>query len=593
MILIFGGTTEGRMAVDVCEQAGKTFYYSTLTSGQNVPLHRGIRLVGEMTAEQIQHFSRDHAIRLVVDASHPFAEGLHQNIAASGLPVIRVQRNHLSGVGDVVWCSDYADAVQRLEEFSPRCLLALTGVHTIRRLKPFWQSHSTWFRVLPREESRSEALASGFPVDRLLYYSTDGTLPTVQQERELMIRTDCDAMVTKESGESGGLLEKVAAATSLGVKVFVVKAPDYMSYFNRPDDVVCVDGRHTLRRAIETRLPDFFPLRTGLTTGTCATAAAKAAMLLLLGEGTDEVCVSLPDGESARVAVEALSLGVEPGGRPYAEASVVKDFSDDPDVTRGCRISARVSLEEQKGVRFLPGEGVGIVTLPGLGVAVGEPAVNPVPRQTIAAELRNLTDSGVAVTISVQGGRQLAERTFNSRVGVVGGISIIGTSGIVSPLSNEAFVESIGRELVVARAIGCKEIGLASGKRGEEALIRQEPLLRVIHYGNFVGESLQKAHQLGFRRVVIGIMIGKAVKLAEGNLDTHSHKVVMNRDFVGRVAESAGVENARQVVDGINMARELWEVMPPAFFEEIRRLCHSHCRKVFPSGELVIRIFES
>ena len=232
------------------------------------------------------------------------------------------------------------------------------------------------------------------------------------------------------------------------------------------------------------------------------------------------------------------------------------------------------------------------MTLPGLGIPVGEPAINPVPRQMMTAEVRALTDADMDITISVEGGRELAERTFNSRVGVVDGISIIGTSGIVSPLSNDAFIRSIGRELQVARAMSCTAVGLASGKRGETALLEREPGLRVVHYGNFIGESLRQAHELGFSRAVVGIMIGKAVKLAEGHLDTHSHKVLMNKDFLAGVARSVGVADADAVLQPVTMARELWALLPPAFFDRLRDLCMQHCRTVFPTGTLEINILE-
>lgn len=243
-------------------------------------------------------------------------------------------------------------------------------------------------------------------------------------------------------------------------------------------------------------------------------------------------------------------------------------------------------------IRFLQGEGVGRVTLPGLGIPVGEPAINPTPRRMIEAEVRALTDADVEITISVENGRELAKRTFNERVGVVDGISIIGTSGIVMPLSNEAFVESIGRELQVARAIGCDSIGLASGKRGEEALLAIEPDLRVVHYGNFIGATLEQAYRLGFQRVVLGIMIGKAVKLAEGHLDTHSHKVLMNKSFLADVAADVGVADAENLLDKVTMARELWALMPATFFERLSELCHLHCRKAFPQGALEVRIIK-
>lgn len=588
MILVFGGTTEGRQAAATLDAAGRPFYYSTRSELQQVELVNGHRLAGAMDVAEASGFCREHGVRLIVDAAHPFAEELHRNVISVagrvGVPVVRFDRIYPPHTPDIVWCRDYDDAMARLEARGIDRLLALTGVQTIGRLRPYWQRHECWWRILDRNVSKSLARKNGFPENRLVYYEHDDTATLIRQLRP-------QAILTKESGLSGGFSAKVSAAREAGVGVFVVERPAYppVTAEGQGVTIACVNGRHGLRRMVERFVPDFFPLRTGLTTGAVATAAVKAATLRLLGEAADEVELSLPDGETLTVGIDHSE--VFPG---YATATATKDFSDDPDVTRGCRITARVAWAgpQGRGIRFLQGEGVGRVTLPGLGIAVGEPAVNPVPRQMMTAEVRALTDADVDITISVEGGRELAGRTFNSRVGVVGGISIIGTSGIVAPLSNDAFVRSIGRELEVARAMGCTAVGLASGKRGETALTEREPSLRVIHYGNFVGDSLGMAHRLGFRRVVVGIMIGKAVKLAEGHLDTHSHKVLMNKDFLARVARSVGVSDAKAVLQPVTMARELWALMPPAFFEALRHLCMQHCRTVFPTGTLEIHILE-
>ena len=270
---------------------------------------------------------------------------------------------------------------------------------------------------------------------------------------------------------------------------------------------------------------------------------------------------------------------------------MVKDESDDPDVTRGCTIVAKVETRKTSGgergvVHFLQGAGVGRVTLPGLGIPIGEPAINATPRRMMEHEVRALTNDDVDITLSVEGGEELALRTFNSRVGVVDGISIIGTSGIVRPLSHEAFVESLGRELEVAVAMGQTSVGLATGKAGETALLESGEELRVVLCGNLIGEALAGAHALGFQRVVLAIGIGKAVKLAEGHLDTHSHKVVMNKDFISQVARETVGEEAAEACEHITLARELWDVMPEAFFERIRQLCLAQCRTAFPTGEL-------
>lgn len=576
MILVFGGTTEGRIAVDVCEQAGKPFYYSTKSGSQEVMLHNGQRLIGGMTAENIKNFCETHDIKCIVDAAHPFAEALHENIANSGVTVIRLRRKFSEHRNDVTYLRDWREAVKEI-----RCkkLLALSGVNTISKLKDYWEKHDTMFRILPRKESMDIVSENGFPEDKLLYYpvskvsgvpkASEVTMPSLEDEKAMMKECGCDAILTKESGGSGGYEVKVQAALGLGLKVYVVECPAL------PKNWIFVDGQHSLRRAIQSVVPEFFPLKIGLTTGACATAATKAALIsLLTDEFPEEVMFSLPDGEVLTIPILEVSK-VSEGSKVSGLATVVKEQNDDYDVTKGCRITAKVRLRDDERIVFLQGSGVGRVTLPGLGIPVGEPAINPTPRKMISDEIRSLTSSGVDIEISVEDGEALWHKTFNHKVGVIGGISIIGTSGIVSPLSNEAFVESIGRELRVARAIGCTAIGFASGKKGENALKAMEPDLRVVHYGNFIGEALKKARKEGFQRVVLGIMIGKAVKLADGHLDTHSHKVAADLSRWG-----------------VKMARELWGVMPPSFFKEIEQKCTEHCRKVFPDGELEVHLIK-
>ena len=571
-LLIFGGTTEGRLAVDVFEQAGKPFYYSTKGDLQKVDMHNGVHVTGAMTVDDIVSFCKEHKIGCIVDAAHPFAENLHKTIDEArkviGIPVIRLQRIFPEHIEGMEYCSDYDDAINKIREAKVERLLALTGANTIKKMRPLpplstysdviniglpsvgrepevkWQ---TIFRILNRPESIALAEAAGLDNDRIIFYNESLEIPTIEDEKKVMSEVGCDAIITKESGESGGFEVKVKAALELGLKVFVVEHP------RLPKDWITVTGKYGLRRVIEHLMPDFFPLKTGFTTGACATAATRAAALsLLFDEYPEEVHFALPDGEIMTIPVTYEAKGV---------ASVIKDSSDDPDVTKGCKITSTVTLEkgDSFSVTFLQGEGVGKVTLPGLGIPVGGPAVNPTPRKMIENELRAIVEStpslldrtggeAFLVTISVENGAEIALKTFNHKVGVVGGISIIGTSGIVSPLSNEAFVQSIRRELDVAWAIGCRTIGLVAGMKSEKALEG----IRCVHYGNFVGEALKAAREVGFEDVHIAIMIGKAVKLAEGHLDTHSHKVLMNQEFIRKVAERLGLE-----YKNVDMARDL------------------------------------
>ncbi|MDE6359593.1 MAG: cobalt-precorrin-5B (C(1))-methyltransferase CbiD, partial [Duncaniella sp.] len=305
----------------------------------------------------------------------------------------------------------------------------------------------------------------------------------------------------------------------------------------------------------------------------------------------------LPGGETVELDAELEEIG--PG---FAVASVVKDAGDDPDVTNGAVIKARVELSsrEEGDIRFYGGEGIGTVTLPGLGLEVGGPAINPVPRLMMEQAVRRLLPEGaVDITVSIPGGESLALRTFNSRVGVEGGLSIIGTSGVVRPFSNEAFAEALMREIEVAAATGCERLVMNSGAKSEKSvrsLYPQLPQQAFVHYGNAIGEALQGACRSGIKRVSIGLMIGKAVKLAEGHLDTHSHKVSLNREFLASLASSVGCsESAFGKIMGMDMARDLWNTIVPVdadlFFPELLRRCLKVCSGIY-GGDIEMMIID-
>lgn len=585
MILVFGGTTEGRLAARVLDGAAKPYIYSTCGGAQNLCSPFAIQISGRLDEDGMTSLFRERGISLVIDAAHPFAERLHANVvlaaADAGIPVIRLERRYPPQDGRIEWCDGYEDAVRKIKRAGVTRLLALTGVQTIGRLRDYWTERDCTFRILDRDDSRSIVGREGFPSDKIIYYVPGG------DDGVVLDSVRPDAVILKESGESGGFAAKTEAALSRGIKVFAVRRPVL------PDGFVVVEGEITLRRAVERLMPGFFSLRSGLTTGTCATAAVVAALSALVGcEDNGMVCVTLPAGETVRVEVSVLETGAD-----YAVASVVKDAGDDPDVTDGAVIIAKVALSprSENDVRFYGGEGIGIVSLPGLGIAVGQPAINPVPRDMMCRAVREvLPEGGVDITISVPGGEELAERTFNGRVGVVGGISIIGTSGVVRPFSHEAFVEALTREIKVAVATGVERLVINSGAKSENAVRSLYPDLppqAFVHYGNAVGETLMAAERLGIRHLSIGLMIGKAVKIAEGHLDTHSHKVAMNCGFLAGVAGQAGCSaRAVDAVSRIDMARHLWTVLSDddadMFFNELLSLCHSCCRSVFHDGSL-------
>ncbi len=300
--------------------------------------------------------------------------------------------------------------------------------------------------------------------------------------------------------------------------------------------------------------------RKGFTTGAAAAAAAKAAAILLAGgrvtgawRGT--VDIELPDGR--RVSFEIHDARFPAPGRA-ALATVIKDSGDDPDVTNGMEISARVKLAGPAGGMVIKGgEGIGVVTKAGLQVPVGEPAINPVPRRMIRKAVREaLPEGGVEVEISAPRGREIAVKTFNERLGIVGGISIIGTTGIVEPMSLESLKATIRCEIDVVweelRERGGPSadnpLFLAPGRIGEEALKGLFPGARVVQMGNFAGFALGYARRKGVTDVVVGGHPGKLAKILMGHMDTHSRNSPRAAPFV---AEFLGLGREFNTVEEI------------------------------------------
>jgi cobalt-precorrin-5B (C1)-methyltransferase len=270
-------------------------------------------------------------------------------------------------------------------------------------------------------------------------------------------------------------------------------------------------------------------LRRGWTTGACAAAAARAAYAALLtGEFPDPVTITLPGGSRPR-----FPLALKERGSKSCRAGVTKDAGDDPDVTHGALIIAEVTaLPPGEGISFRAGEGVGTVTRAGLPLAPGEPAINPVPRTMIAAALQEeargcgRTSADAAVTISIPGGEALAAKTLNRRLGIVGGLSILGTTGIVVPYSCSAWLHSIHRGIDVARAAGAPHIAASTGSTSEAAVQRLYalPELALIDMGDFVGGTLKYLRRHPVPRVTLAGGFGKLAKLAQGHLDLHSDR---------------------------------------------------------------------
>ncbi len=263
-------------------------------------------------------------------------------------------------------------------------------------------------------------------------------------------------------------------------------------------------------------------LRSGYTTGSCAAAAAKAAAIgLLNGTIPDEVKIDTPAGTKLRLLVHAKRLFVT-----AARCAVQKDAGDDPDVTHGCMIHAHVERCDSRHITIDGGEGVGRVTKPGLQAPVGSAAINPVPMRMIENAVRGVlgNDAGAKVTISVPEGKALGEKTFNPKLGIVGGISILGTTGIVRPMSEDAFKTSLLCGLDIARGIGYETVVLVPGSLGERSILNRIDIPRdqVIQISNFAGFMLDAACKKCFKKVVVAGHPGKLAKLLRGDFHTHS-----------------------------------------------------------------------
>jgi cobalt-precorrin-5B (C1)-methyltransferase len=265
------------------------------------------------------------------------------------------------------------------------------------------------------------------------------------------------------------------------------------------------------------------PLRTGWTTGACATAAARSALGALLGHGFDDpVEITLPRGETP-----SFALAFSEAGPDWARAGVIKDAGDDPDVTHGATIVATLRRGEPgRGLLFHAGEGVGTVTKPGLPLAVGEPAINPVPRRLMSLVAAAAGIADLEIEISVPEGERIATRTWNPRLGILGGISILGTTGIVVPYSCSAWIHSIQRGIDVARAAGIAHIAGCVGNTSEKAVVRHYGLApeAIIDMGDFAGGMLTYLRRHPVARVTIAGGFAKITKLAAGHLDLHSKR---------------------------------------------------------------------
>jgi len=329
-------------------------------------------------------------------------------------------------------------------------------------------------------------------------------------------------------------------------------------------------------------------LRTGFTTGTCATASAKAAILSIINQKKiDNVPVVLPNGNSLNIKLETCEFDVT-----KAKCSVIKDGGDDPDVTHGAEIIVNLSLTDSVNqIEIEGGEGIGIVTKPGLGLEIDKPAINPVPKKMIKENLIQvaedvLSKNGIKVVISVPKGKELAVKTDNPRLGIVGGISILGTSGIVFPYSTASYAASIRQNIDVAIAMGDNVLVLTTGGRSEDFAkkIVELPEHCFVKMGDFSGYTIQQCVKKEINKAYIVGFIGKLAKMAAGVKQTHVKGSKVDMNFLSKLTERVCSE--KKIIDQIknaNTARHVLEIIKEnqldGFFDEICLEVYKNMRK--------------
>ncbi len=333
------------------------------------------------------------------------------------------------------------------------------------------------------------------------------------------------------------------------------------------------------------------PLRRGWTTGACATAAVKAAgAALLTGRFPDPVPITLPRGGAAAFALAEWHLGVA-----EATAGVVKDAGDDPDVTHGALIRATVRRGAAgQGVTFRAGEGVGTVTRPGLPLPPGEPAINPVPRAMIRTALAELGLGDAEVTIAVANGAALAVRTLNPRLGIFGGISILGTTGVVVPYSCAAWIAGIRQGIDVARAAGLPHVAGATGRSSEAAVqaLHGLPDAALIDMGDFVGGMLKHLRTHPVPRVTVAGGVGKLTKLAQGRLDLHSARGAVDFPALAALAQAGGATPAvAAAIAAANTAAHAFALAAPLpLGDMVARQAWQHAAAVLEDAPVALEV---
>jgi len=342
-------------------------------------------------------------------------------------------------------------------------------------------------------------------------------------------------------------------------------------------------------------------MRHGYTTGACSTAVTKAALIALItGEAQEEATIYLPVGRNATFTIEKCEMTEN-----AVRAETIKDAGDDPDATHQALIVSTVSWVDTPGIILDGGVGVGRVTKPGLPVPVGEAAINPVPRKMILTTVQQTLEEfqinrGVKVVISVPAGEEIAKKTLNGRLGIIGGISILGTRGTVVPFSSSAYMASIVQAISVAKASGCEHLVLTTGGRSEKYAMGLLPDLAeeaFIEMGDFVGFSLKQCKKQGIKKVSLVGMMGKFSKVAQGVMMVHSKSAPIDFGFLSEIARSVGANDDLVFeIANANTASHVGDMMAEAnnveFFNKLcEACCHSAIKQVQGKIEMETAIY--
>ncbi|NRA66757.1 MAG: cobalt-precorrin-5B (C(1))-methyltransferase [Pseudobacteriovorax sp.] len=338
-------------------------------------------------------------------------------------------------------------------------------------------------------------------------------------------------------------------------------------------------------------------MRTGYTTGACAAAVARAAVRsLLTGKLIDKISITIPNG--SEVVFDIVNCVLE---GDVCHCTTIKDGGDDPDCTHGAEIIASVSVNEKQGISISGGIGVATVTKPGLGLEVGTAAINPVPRknirQMVLEELEGSRFCGADIAISVPDGEERAKKTINERLGLIGGISILGTTGVVLPYSTSAFIASVRQSIGLAAHCGETTLVFTTGGRSEQAAIKIRDDVGIqgfIQVGDYIGIAMRQAIRNGFRKVHIIAMMGKLSKIADNRMMTHASASIVNMDMLSQLAKNLGASPAivQEIIEA-NTARHVLEICDSNDLSGITSaICHTAATACegFVKGKLYVNV---